>query len=90
MTLEIVNDSSVAKDNTRMRDLYWQADIKEYWLVDVRGTRLHFDIFRYTPQGYATVRARAGWLKSAVFGKSFKLTRQLDELENPEYTWAVR
>src|SRR5205823_5487874 len=40
MVLEIVSDSSVTKDNTRLPELYWQAEIKEYWLVDVRGERL--------------------------------------------------
>jgi Uma2 family endonuclease len=90
MVLEIVSDSSVAKDNTRMPELYWHAEIKEYWLVDVRGQRLRYDIFRHTPQGYVAVRGRAGWIKSGVFDKSFKLTRQADEFDNPEYTLAAR
>jgi Uma2 family endonuclease len=90
MVLEIVSDSSVAKDNTRMPELYWQAEIKEYWLIDVRGQRLRFDIFRHTPRAYVAVRGRAGWIKSTVFEKSFKLTRHLDEFDNPEYTLAVR
>ena len=34
--------------------------------------------------------AEPGWLKSAVFGKSFRLTRQVDPLGDPRYTLAVR
>ena len=49
-----------------------------------------FDIFRLTAQGYVSTRAQRGWLKSEVFGKSFKLSRGLDELGNPEFTLEVR
>jgi hypothetical protein len=37
-----------------------------------------------------TVRKHGGWVKSAVFGKSFRLTEQTDPLGHPEYTLAVR
>jgi Uma2 family endonuclease len=90
MVLEVVSASSVEKDTVVLRDLYWQADIPEYWLVDARGERLAFDILRHTARGYVTTRRQEGWLKSAVFGKSFRLTRQMDALGHPEYTLAVR
>lgn len=90
MALEVVSTSSVEKDTETLRDLYWKAGIPEYWLVDARGEELTFEILRYTDHGYVSTRKQGGWLKSAVFGKSFRLTRQNDELGNPEFTLEVR
>src|SRR5262249_53398729 len=90
MVLEVVSDSSVHKDTVTLRDLYWQAGVREYWLVDVRGERLAFDILRHTAKGYTATRKQGGWLKSAVFGKSFRLSRRIDERGNPEHTLEVR
>jgi Uma2 family endonuclease len=90
MVLEVLSASSEEKDLVLLRDLYWQAGIREYWLVDARAEALVFDILRHTSKGYVAARKQAGWAKSTVFGKSFKLRRHKDELENPEYTLAVR
>jgi len=88
--LEVVNASSVGKDTEVLHDLYWQAGIPEYWLVDARGERLVFDIFQHGRKGHTATRKQGGWLKSKVFGKSFRLTRQDDALGHPEYTLEVR
>lgn len=90
MVLEDVSDSSVQKDTVILRKAYWQASIREYWLVDARQEPIHFDIFRRAAKGYAATRKKDGWLKSAVFGKSFQLTQRVDALGHPEYTLAVR
>ena len=71
-------------------DLYWRAGIPEYWLVDVRGNRLEFTIHRHTPKGYVATPKRAGWVKSNVIGKSFRLSKRTDELGQPEHTLEVR
>jgi Uma2 family endonuclease len=90
MALEILSPSSVHKDTVLLLDLYWRAGIREYWLADVRGDRLQFDIYRHAARGYAATPKRGGWMKSAVFGKSFRLTRQTDELGHPEFSLEVR
>lgn len=90
MVLEVVSASSLEKDTVILRDLYWQAGIREYWLVDVHKERQSFDILRHTSRGYAPVRKQAGWLNSAVFGESFRLVRQHDERGHPEYTLRMR
>jgi hypothetical protein len=87
---EIVSASSVEKDKETLLDLYWRAAIPEYWIVDARTDRLEFDIFRHTVGGYVATPRQAGWLKSNIFGKSFRLTRRLDDTGNPEYTLSVR
>lgn len=85
MVLEVVSPSSVQKDIATLRDLYCRAAIPEYWLVDARRATPAFTIFRHTERGYVPGCKPGGWLKSRVFGKSFRLTRQADERGNPEY-----
>lgn len=90
MVLEVVSDSSVEKDTEVLKGLYWKAGIREYWLVDARGERLQFDIFRRTSRGYSLAPKNGGWMKSAVFGHEFRLTRRTDELGHPEFTLNAR
>jgi Uma2 family endonuclease len=90
MVLEIMSAGSVQKDSETLYDLYWRAGVREYWLVDARGERPVFDIFRHGPRGFITTRKQGGWVKSAVFGKSFRLVREKDELGNPEFRLQVR
>jgi Uma2 family endonuclease len=90
LVLEVVSATTVQKDTVVLRELYWQANIAEYWLVDVRGDRLEFDILKRSRQGYVSTRKQAGWVKSAVLGRSFRLTVQADALSNPEYLLAVK
>jgi Uma2 family endonuclease len=89
MVLEVVSDSSHEKDTVTLRELYHGAGIPEYWLVDAR-TEVHFEILRHTRRGYTSIRKQKGWLKSAVFGKSFRLTRHTDDLGNPEFTLMMK
>jgi len=85
MVLEVVSNSSVAKDTITLREAYWEAGIPEYWLIDGRGDRLDFRILKYGPRGYVETRKLGGWLKSAVLGKSFRLTRGKDRSGNPTF-----
>jgi Uma2 family endonuclease len=90
MVLEVVSRSSVRKDTQSLRDAYRQAGIREYWLVDARSDPLSFDILRHGPRGYRATPRKDGWLRSAVFGKSFRLTSRLADLGHPEFTLEVR
>ncbi len=90
MALEVVSDSSVRKDYERLRELYWEAGVSEYWLVDARGESPSFDILRRTAKGYVASRKQDGWIKSAVFGKSFRLLQEADELGHPTFSLEVR
>ena len=73
-----------------LRRLYWKAGIEEYWLIDPRGPTLRFDIFRRGKKGYEPTKARNGWLKSGVFGKSFRLSMKFNGLDLPVFTLDVR
>ena len=90
MVLEVVSDGSVHKDTRQLRQDYWVAGIREYWLVDARSELLVFDILRYASKGYRTTPKKDGWLKSNVFGKSFRLTCRTNALGYPEYMLEVR
>lgn len=89
MVLEIVSRGSVHKDTVILKEAYWQAGIAEYWLVDARGETPRFDIFRHGPKGYQAVRKHDGWVKSKVFGRSFKLERKNGRRGYPEFTLRV-
>jgi Uma2 family endonuclease len=86
MVLEVVSSKSVRKDTQVLRGLYWEAGIPEYWLVDARGARPRFDLLRRGRRGYTSTRPQGGWLRSGVFGQSFRLTQQPDPLGHPHYT----
>jgi hypothetical protein len=45
---------------------------------------------RYHSDGYATARKQGGWIESQVFGKSFRLSRRIDDEGNPEYSLSIR
>jgi Uma2 family endonuclease len=90
MVLEVVSPDSVKKDTVVLRELYAQAGIREYWLIDPRHVPQEFSILRHTAKGYTSVRRQGDWLKSAVFGKSFRLTQGTDELRHPVYKLDVR
>ncbi len=90
MVLEVISDSSVRKDREQLRQAYWEAGVREYWMVDARKQPLHFDILRSTSRGYAATRKQQEWIKSTVFGKSFRLLQNTNSLGHPEFTLEVR
>jgi hypothetical protein len=57
---------------------------------DAREGQPRLDILKRGREGYVATRKQAGWLKSAVFGRSFRLTSSADELRHPEYRPAMR
>jgi len=47
---------------------------------------LTFDICGLAAKGCVATRKAGGWVRSAAFGKSFRLTQAADALGHPEYT----
>ncbi|MCI0701772.1 MAG: Uma2 family endonuclease [Planctomycetia bacterium] len=91
MVLEVVSDSSEKKDNQTLFEAYYEAGISEYWLVDARGEEIEFNIYKHGSKKYTVVKKQpGGWVKSAVFGKSFRRTRGKDATGNPEFTLEVK
>lgn len=90
MVLEVVSTSSVQKDTVLLRELYAAAGIDEYWLVNPLRGQLTFDILRLSRGRYVATRKSAGWIKSAVFGKSFRLLTEESADDLPQYRLHVR
>jgi len=90
LVVEVRSPSTGRRDETIKLALYERAGVSEYWLVDPRGLEVTFDILRHTEKGYVATRKQRGWVKSAVFGKSFRLTRRDDEEGVPLFTLEVR
>lgn len=90
MVLEVISPSSRQKDRIVLRDLYWRAGVIEYWLAEAGRDELTFEILKRGPRGFVAVRKHEGWLKSVLFGKCFRLTRELDALGQCDYTLQVR
>lgn len=74
--MEIVSDSSVAKDTKQLRKAYHQAGISEYWLIDARGEEVKFQILYRRKSRYVAAPVKDGWQHSRVFGRDFRLMRQ--------------
>jgi Uma2 family endonuclease len=88
--LEIVCDSSVAKDTIDLRDAYHRAGVDEYWLIDARGDNVVFQILHWRKNGYVAAPHKAGWQRSRAFGRSFKFTRSTDRRGEWRYALAVK
>ena len=89
MVLEIVSNTSVQKDTVVLRELYANAGIPEYWLINPLIGELSFDILRLSGRRYVATRKSAGWMKSGIFGNSFRLTEEPGD-DAPQYNLLVR
>jgi Uma2 family endonuclease len=88
---EVVSDSSVRKDLRDLRVKYHLAGIPEYWLIDARGDDLVFEVLAHAAAEYQPREpTEGGWLRSAVFGREFRLTRDRDRIGLWEYTLHIR
>jgi Uma2 family endonuclease len=77
VVVEIVSDSSVRKDTKRLPGAYFEADVREYWLIDARGKRLQFQIHRRGNDAFEEVQADAdGFQSSAVLQCRYRLERE--------------
>jgi Uma2 family endonuclease len=76
LIVEIVSDSSAAKDTERLPAAYWRAGVREFWLADARGATLVFQIHRPGPSAYEPVEPDAdGYQYSPVLAHRLRLTR---------------
>lgn len=91
LVVEIVSPSSEDKDTEWFMSAYWNAGVTEYWLIDARAADIGFGIYKRGPKGFtATRRAAGGWVKSAVLGRSFRLTRAEVAPGIPSYSLEVK
>ena len=87
--LEVISQSSVVKDTQVLREAYYHAGIREYWLVDARGDEIDFQILVRGNAGFAPVESNDGMTASEVLPASFRLTRARDRVGLWKYTLHV-
>lgn len=88
--LEVVSPSSQRKDTKLLRDAYFKAGIREYWLIDVLGDEIDFQILVAGENSYAPVTPVNRWHWSPTFDRLFVLSREKDEDEIWEYTLEMK
>ncbi len=88
--VEIVSNSSVVKDMRELRNAYHLARIPEYWLIDVRGKEIEFQILLWRKSGYIASPVRDGWQHSRTFARKFRLTRKQDRAQVWKYSLEAR
>jgi Uma2 family endonuclease len=74
--LEVLSPSSVRKDTVVLRDKYFRAGVREYWLIDARRTEIDFQILQRGRTGFVVQPRRGGWSASTVFQRKFSLQRR--------------
>lgn len=86
LIVELVSDSSVAKDTTRLPEAYFKAGVPEFWLADARGEDLVFRIHRRGPSGFEPAETDDdGFQRSAVLGCRYRLERHVQPSGRAEY-----
>jgi Uma2 family endonuclease len=89
--IEVVSESSEAKDTEWTMSAYFDAGVMEYWVIDARDEDdARFDIYKRGKKEFVATRKPGGWVKSAVLGKSFRLVQSEDGGGKPEFTLEVR
>ena len=87
LVVEVLSDSSMAKDSLRLFQKYYEAGVLEYWLVDARGDDLLYQVYRRGKSGYVrTSRDRQGFQKSLVLHARYRFEREDDRNDTWFYT----
>lgn len=74
MVLEVVSRSSREKDQEQLMELYFDAGVAEYWVVDSTIARPELVIYQAGRAKYRPVKAEHGWVRSTQLQAEFKLT----------------
>jgi Uma2 family endonuclease len=78
LVVEVISQSSVAKDRRRLPPLYARAGVSELWLVDARrrDSPVELSIHHLVPPSYVLAPVDAeGWCSSRFLGRRCRLLR---------------
>jgi Uma2 family endonuclease len=77
LVVEVVSDSSLGKDRTRLPPLYAAAGVRELWIADGRGAEVTLQIFHLLGNEYRPASAEPdGFQTSRVLGRGIRLRRE--------------
>lgn len=89
--MECVSDSSVVKDCERLRERYYCAGLREYWLVDARGEDIDFQVLVPGTSEYeSSLVDENGFVRSEVLDLSVRLVRSREAAGLVFYRLEVR
>jgi Uma2 family endonuclease len=90
MVLEVVSHSSIGKDTKVLFEMYESSGVPEYWLIDVRGKAIRFEICCHVDGVYAATTKTDGWIRSIVFAHEFRVTKTKNPLGKPRFALEAR
>ncbi len=91
LVVEVVSNSSVRKDTRDLRDRYFAAGVREYWILDARGPRLTFELLAGGGAGWAeSVADPEGFRDSAVLGARVMIERGATRVGTVRYDVSIR
>lgn len=91
LVVEIVSQSSVRKDTVRLLKAYYEAGVKEYWIIDARSNSLRFDIMARGTRKFAKRRTdEDGYIRSSVLDQKVRLTRTRMSQGYASYTFRMK
>ncbi len=88
--LEIVSPSSARKDEELLRNAYYQAGIREYWLIDALSGKINFQLLVPGDKEYVATEPVDGWYRSPTFDREFRLEREKEDDGYWLYTLQMR
>jgi len=91
LIVEVVSDSSVAKDTKRLVRAYFEAGVREYWIVDARGEAVSFRIMIPGAGEYVETPSRKdGFISSPLLQIELRLSRAAGQRGASRYQLDVR
>lgn len=91
LVVEIVSDASVAKDMQVLRERYFIAGVREYWILDARGMRMTFDLLTRGGTGWQEAEPDAdNFRRSDVLNRYVRVERTADAIGLHDYDVSVR
>ena len=85
LVVEVVSNSSKAKDTERLFTAYYAAGVFEYWLVDARGRDLSFQIFRRGEEQFVPAPIDTNGFQPSLLGVQYRFEHSLDPSGNWDY-----
>jgi Uma2 family endonuclease len=87
LVVEVLSDSSVAKDTEWLFRQYFEAGVSEYWLADARGDDLLFQIHHRTKSGFKRApRDKESYQQSRILDARYRFEREEDLNDTWFYT----
>lgn len=84
--VEIVSNSSVRKDTRDLRERYFLAGVREYWIIDARGMAMTFHLLARGNEDWSeSLTDGDGFRRSAVLNRRVRIDRGASRIGTVKY-----